>query len=80
MKLVRYLLNFQKWSPSSLHSNNEIIYLPKNTVKAIHLTSANTAAQVIHALLAKFKIANDARKYVLCERKERDRGHVTLRF
>jgi len=62
-----------------VQSNNEIIYLPKNTVKAIHLTSANTASQVIHALLAKFKIANDARKYVLCERKERDRGHVTLR-
>ena len=34
---------------------SEIIYLPKNTVKAIHLTSANTAAQVINALLAKVR-------------------------
>jgi len=61
---------------------SEIIYLPKNTVKAIHLTSANTAAQVINALLAKFKIQNDPRKYILCERKERGRNehyHVTLR-
>lgn len=62
--------------------NVDIMYLPKNTVKAIHLTSANTAEQVIKALLQKFQIQNDPRKYVLCERKQRGKEgdfHVTLR-
>ena len=80
----------------------DIFYLPKNTVKAIYLTSANTASQVINALLQKvkialrvpgpqgckyvlfkFKISNDPRKFILCERIERGKrhdNHVTIRL
>ena len=41
-----------------VQTHDEIIYLPKNTVKAIHLTSANTAHQVILALLQKVRFLN----------------------
>jgi len=61
---------------------DDIFYLPKNTVKAIYLASSNTASQVIKALLQKFKITNDPRKFILCERIERGKrhdNHVTIR-
>jgi len=63
-------------------AKGDIFYLPKNTVKAIYLTSSNTASQVVNALLQKFKITNDPRKFTLCERIERGRkqgNHVTIR-
>ena len=34
-------------------AKGDIFYLPKNTVKAIYLTSSNTASQVVNALLQK---------------------------
>lgn len=60
----------------------EILYLPRKTVKAIYLTSQTTAAQVIGALLQKFKVTNDPRRFMLCERIQKDQNdqsHVTIR-
>jgi len=60
----------------------QVKYLPKNTVKAIYLTSQTSASQVVKALLQKFKITNDPRKFMLCERIQKGRkeeSHVTIR-
>ncbi|GAB6033464.1 Ras association (RalGDS AF-6) domain member [Chamberlinius hualienensis] len=43
-------------------------YLPRDTVKAIHVTSKTTAQQLISALLKKFKVVDNPRKFRLYEK------------
>lgn len=43
-------------------------YLPRDTVKALHITSEFTAREVINALLKKFKVADNPHKFALYER------------
>ncbi|XP_015903645.2 ras association domain-containing protein 1 [Parasteatoda tepidariorum] len=43
-------------------------YLPRDTVKALHITSEYSAREVINALLKKFKVADNPHKFALYER------------
>ncbi|XP_022242555.1 ras association domain-containing protein 1-like isoform X2 [Limulus polyphemus] len=43
-------------------------YLPRDTIKALHVTSEFTAREVISSLLKKFKVADNPHKYALYER------------
>lgn len=43
-------------------------YLPRDTVKALHITSDNTTREVIAALLRKFKVIDNPHKFALYER------------
>ncbi|GFR19562.1 ras association domain-containing protein 1 [Trichonephila clavata] len=43
-------------------------YLPRDTVKALHITSEFSAREVINALLKKFKVADNSHKFALYER------------
>lgn len=45
--------------------------LPKNTTKVIHISSMDTTQEVIKALLAKFNITDNPKKFVLFEKIER---------
>lgn len=42
-------------------------YLPKDTIKALHITSEYTARELIVALLKKFKVADNPHKFALYE-------------
>lgn len=42
-------------------------YLPKDTVKALHITSEYSAQELIEALLRKFKVADNPHKFALYE-------------
>ncbi|XP_060060601.1 ras association domain-containing protein 1 isoform X2 [Erinaceus europaeus] len=53
-------------------------YLPKDAVKHLHVLSRTRAREVIEALLRKFMVADDPRKFALFERAERH-GQVYLR-
>lgn len=55
-------------------------YLPRDTVKALHVTSEFTAREVISTLLKKFKVADNPHKYALYERYiDKEDGRVRLR-
>lgn len=56
-------------SPSADHVTTSFC-LPKNTTKVIHISSMDTTRDVIKALLAKFNITDDPRKFVLFEKIE----------
>ncbi|KAF2363849.1 SARAH domain [Trinorchestia longiramus] len=43
-------------------------YMPRNAVKAIHITSNTTTREVIVALLRKFKVVDNPQKFALYER------------
>lgn len=43
-------------------------YLPRDTVKALHVTSETTTQEVITALLKKFKVVDNPRKFCLYEK------------
>ncbi|XP_023712432.1 ras association domain-containing protein 1 isoform X2 [Cryptotermes secundus] len=43
-------------------------YLPRDTVKALHVTSETTTHEVVKALLKKFKVVDNPRKFALYER------------
>jgi hypothetical protein len=43
-------------------------YLPRDTVKALHVTSETTTHEVIKALLKKFKVVDNPQKFALYER------------
>ncbi|KAL7638754.1 UNVERIFIED_CONTAM: hypothetical protein RMT77_010287 [Armadillidium vulgare] len=43
-------------------------YMPRDTVKAIHITSKTTTREVIVALLRKFKVVDNPQKFALYER------------
>ncbi|XP_006873632.1 PREDICTED: ras association domain-containing protein 1 isoform X4 [Chrysochloris asiatica] len=53
-------------------------YLPKDAVKHLHVLSRTRAHEVIEALLRKFLVVDDPRKFALFERAERH-GQVYLR-
>jgi len=54
-------------------------YLPKDTTKVIHITSDTTAVEVIVALLQKFKITDNPRKFALYEKTVEEDGEKSLR-
>lgn len=43
-------------------------YLPRDTVKAVHITSETTTQELISALLQKFKVVDNPRKFCLYEK------------
>ncbi|XP_072438773.1 ras association domain-containing protein 1 isoform X1 [Chiloscyllium punctatum] len=47
-------------------------YLPKDTVKHLHISSHTKASEVIKALLNKFMVVDNPRKFALFERVEKD--------
>ncbi|NXY92484.1 RASF1 protein, partial [Alcedo cyanopectus] len=47
-------------------------YLPKGTVKHLHIFSYTRASEVIDALLRKFTVIDNPRKFALFERSEKD--------
>uniref|UniRef100_A0A8B9S8H6 Ras association domain family member 1 n=1 Tax=Apteryx owenii TaxID=8824 RepID=A0A8B9S8H6_APTOW len=47
-------------------------YLPKDTVKHLHIISHTRASEVIDALLRKFMVVDNPRKFALFERCEKD--------
>uniref|UniRef100_A0A8B9FJR5 Ras association domain family member 1 n=1 Tax=Amazona collaria TaxID=241587 RepID=A0A8B9FJR5_9PSIT len=47
-------------------------YLPKGTVKHLHILSHTRASEVIDALLRKFTVIDNPRKFALFERSEKD--------
>ncbi|XP_043934584.1 ras association domain-containing protein 1 isoform X2 [Protopterus annectens] len=47
-------------------------YLPKDTVKHLHISSKTQASEVIEALLKKFMVIDNPRKFALFERSERE--------
>ncbi|XP_028679960.1 ras association domain-containing protein 1 isoform X2 [Erpetoichthys calabaricus] len=47
-------------------------YLPKDTAKHLHISSRTKAREVIEALLNKFTVVDNPRKFALYERSERD--------
>ncbi|XP_020030004.1 ras association domain-containing protein 1 isoform X3 [Castor canadensis] len=53
-------------------------YLPKDTIKHLHVLSRTRAREVIEALLRKFLVVDDPRKFALFERAERH-GQVYFR-
>ncbi|XP_046853450.1 ras association domain-containing protein 1-like isoform X2 [Xenia sp. Carnegie-2017] len=65
-------------SSTSSKRTKTSFFLPPNTMKALHITSETTAAQVIVDLLKKYKISDHPRKFALYERYQDD-DNVTLR-
>lgn len=52
-------------------------YLPKDTAKHLHISSRTRAREVIEALLNKFTVVDNPRKFALFERSERhDQGET----
>lgn len=47
-------------------------YLPKDTIKHLHIISHTRASEVIEALLKKFMVVDNPRKFALFERTEKD--------
>lgn len=55
-------------------------YLPKDTVKHLHIISRTCASEVIEALLKKFMVVDNPRKFALFERTEKDDQGTTPHF
>ncbi|KAK3728850.1 hypothetical protein QZH41_020225 [Actinostola sp. cb2023] len=66
-------------SIDSKKSQRMSFFLPLGTVKALHVTSETTVQEVIEALLKKFKIADNPRKFALFECYQEQDDHVILR-
>ncbi|XP_022800715.1 ras association domain-containing protein 5-like isoform X3 [Stylophora pistillata] len=60
-------------------SRRTTFFLPLETEKALHVTSETTVHQVIVALLKKFKVADNPRKFALFECYQEEDDHVILR-
>ncbi|EDO41731.1 predicted protein, partial [Nematostella vectensis] len=54
-------------------------FLPLGTVKALHISSTTTVQEVIEALLKKFKVADNPRKFALFECYQEEDRHLILR-
>jgi Ras association domain-containing protein 1 len=54
-------------------------YLPKDTSKAIHISSTTTTQEVIRILLSKFHITDNPRKFALYEKSQHPNKSVTMR-
>ncbi|XP_078678260.1 ras association domain-containing protein 1-like isoform X2 [Branchiostoma floridae x Branchiostoma belcheri] len=54
-------------------------FLPRDTIKALHITSDTTVREVIQALLKKFKVTDNPRKFALFEKTVEQEGNVLMR-
>lgn len=54
-------------------------FIPSGTSKALHVTSETTVHEVIVALLKKFKVADNPRKFALFECFQEENKHIILR-
>ncbi|CAH1264553.1 RASSF5 [Branchiostoma lanceolatum] len=54
-------------------------HLPRDTIKALHITSDTTVREVIQALLKKFKVTDNPRKFALFEKTVEQEGNVLMR-
>ncbi|XP_025016087.1 ras association domain-containing protein 1 [Tetranychus urticae] len=54
-------------------------YMPRNTVKNIHITSEYTSLDVIKAMLKKFKVVDNPQKFALYRRYPDERGESVLK-
>lgn len=54
-------------------------YMPRNTVKNIHITSEYTSLDVIKAMLKKFKVVDNPQKFALYRRFPDENGDKTLK-
>eukprot|EP00106_Octopus_bimaculoides_P016116 XP_014783558.1 PREDICTED: ras association domain-containing protein 5-like [Octopus bimaculoides] len=54
-------------------------YMPRDTVKSIHVDSETTTKEVIAALLKKFKILDNPRKFAMYEQEFKNKKLVKLR-
>ncbi|XP_041111316.1 ras association domain-containing protein 3-like isoform X1 [Polyodon spathula] len=50
------------------HSSEDAFYLPKGSVNTLHISSGNTAREVIGALLSKFMVVDNPAKFALYKR------------
>ncbi|XP_063282654.1 ras association domain-containing protein 1 isoform X1 [Pelobates fuscus] len=89
LKLVRPVSVPASKKPSTVHDRKSVgrsqpvkrrtsFYLPKDASKHLHLSSRTPASEVIQALLRKFTVLDNPRKFALFQRTEKD-GQVSLR-
>ncbi|EMP33869.1 ras association domain-containing protein 1 isoform X2 [Chelonia mydas] len=64
--------NANKALRSQVVTRRTSFYLPKDTVKHLHIISRTRASEVIEALLKKFMVVDNPRKFALFERVEKD--------
>ncbi|MGH0135913.1 UNVERIFIED_CONTAM: hypothetical protein FKN15_060356 [Acipenser sinensis] len=50
------------------HSSEDAFYLPKGSINTLHISSSNTAREVIEALLSKFMVVDNPVKFALYKR------------
>ncbi|XP_053153621.1 ras association domain-containing protein 1 isoform X3 [Hemicordylus capensis] len=62
----------RKNSRSQAVKRRTSFYLPKDTIKHLHIISRTRASEVIEALLKKFMVVDNPRKFALFERTEKD--------
>lgn len=55
-----------------------VFYMPRETVKSIHITSNYTTIDVIKAMLKKFKVVDNPQKFALYRRQKNNDGKATL--
>ncbi|XP_078065552.1 ras association domain-containing protein 1 isoform X3 [Mustelus asterias] len=86
LKLVRPISVSANMKPQSIYDSKKAtgssrphpikrrtsFYLPKDTVKHLHISSHTKASEVIKALLNKFMVVDNPRKFALFERVEKD--------
>ncbi|XP_067907552.1 ras association domain-containing protein 1 isoform X2 [Heterodontus francisci] len=86
LKLVRPISVSANMKPQSIYDTKKAagpprpqqikrrtsFYLPKDTVKHLHISSHTKASEVIKALLNKFMVVDNPRKFALFERVEKD--------
>ncbi|XP_053325376.1 ras association domain-containing protein 1 isoform X3 [Spea bombifrons] len=89
LKLVRPVSVPASKKPSTVHDRRSAgksqpvkrrtsFYLPKDASKHLHLSSRTPASEVIQALLRKFTVLDNPRKFALFQRTDKD-GQVCLR-
>nr|CAB3265452.1 ras association domain-containing protein 5-like [Phallusia mammillata] len=79
MNLTRPVSVMDAAKTSRKNPKKSSFYIDKGAVKALHLTSDTTAAQVVQALLTKYNISDNPMKFALFEKQFREEGHVILR-
>ncbi|XP_042195585.1 ras association domain-containing protein 1 [Callorhinchus milii] len=85
LKLVRPISVSANTKPQSIYDTKKTgatrsqpvkrrtsFYLPKDTVKHLHISSVTRASEVIEALLNKFLVVDNPRKFALFERIEKE--------
>ncbi|XP_078399921.1 ras association domain-containing protein 1 isoform X2 [Cetorhinus maximus] len=94
LKLVRPISVSANMKPQSIYDTKKAtgltrpqtikrrtsFYLPKDTVKHLHISSHTKASEVIKALLNKFMVVDNPRKFALFERIEKDNQVYTRKL